>query len=37
LNRGKEIRRAMPLIKSGKTVDAHSLTDEAVDLRSLAD
>lgn len=36
LNRGKEIRRAMPLIKSGKTLDVDQLADESVDLRSLA-
>ena len=35
-NRGKELRRAMPLIKSGKSLDVDRLADESVDLRSLA-
>jgi 3-phenylpropionate/trans-cinnamate dioxygenase ferredoxin reductase subunit len=35
LNRGKELRRAMPLIKARACVDSAQLEDEAVDLRSL--
>ncbi|HEY0873567.1 MAG TPA: FAD-dependent oxidoreductase [Vicinamibacterales bacterium] len=35
LNRGKELRRAMPLIKARTTADPHRLRDESVDLRSL--
>lgn len=35
LNRGKELRRAMPLVKARATVDADRLEDETVDLRSL--
>jgi 3-phenylpropionate/trans-cinnamate dioxygenase ferredoxin reductase component len=35
LNRGKDVRRAMPLIKSRHTVDLDRLSDENVDLRSL--
>lgn len=35
LNRGKDVRRAMPLIKARATVDPDHLADEAVDLRSL--
>jgi 3-phenylpropionate/trans-cinnamate dioxygenase ferredoxin reductase component len=35
LNRGKELRRAMPLIKARATVDADRLEDEGVDVRSL--
>jgi 3-phenylpropionate/trans-cinnamate dioxygenase ferredoxin reductase component len=37
LNRGKDLRRVMPLIKSGATVDSRQLGDEAVDLRSLVE
>jgi 3-phenylpropionate/trans-cinnamate dioxygenase ferredoxin reductase subunit len=36
LNRGKDIRRAMPLIKSRETLDPRQLADEDIDLRSLA-
>jgi 3-phenylpropionate/trans-cinnamate dioxygenase ferredoxin reductase component len=36
LNRGKDIRRVMPLIKSREVVDARQLADEDTDLRSLA-
>jgi 3-phenylpropionate/trans-cinnamate dioxygenase ferredoxin reductase subunit len=35
LNRGKDLRRAMPLIKARATVDSAELEDERVDLRSL--
>ena len=35
LNRAKDLRRAMPLIAARETVDAASLADEDVDLRSL--
>jgi 3-phenylpropionate/trans-cinnamate dioxygenase ferredoxin reductase component len=35
LNRGKDVRRVMPLIKARKTVDARQLSDEDVDLRSV--
>ena len=35
LNRGKDVRRAMPLIRSREAVDPGRLTDEDVDLRSL--
>jgi 3-phenylpropionate/trans-cinnamate dioxygenase ferredoxin reductase subunit len=35
LNRGKELRRAMPLVRSRQPVDAQRLQDEAVDVRSL--
>jgi 3-phenylpropionate/trans-cinnamate dioxygenase ferredoxin reductase subunit len=35
LNRGKDIRRAMSLIKARGTVDPLQLEDESVDLRSL--
>ena len=34
LNRGKDVRRVMPLIKSRHTVDLDRLSDEGVDLRS---
>jgi 3-phenylpropionate/trans-cinnamate dioxygenase ferredoxin reductase subunit len=37
LNRGKDVRRAMPLIKTRTTVDLRQLGDEGVDLRSLVD
>jgi 3-phenylpropionate/trans-cinnamate dioxygenase ferredoxin reductase subunit len=36
VNRGKDVRRAMPLIKSRVIVDPRQLADEAVDLRTLA-
>ena len=36
LNRGKDVRRAMPLIRSRGFVDPERLKDEDVDLRSLA-
>jgi 3-phenylpropionate/trans-cinnamate dioxygenase ferredoxin reductase component len=35
LNRGKDVRRAMPLIKARTVVDPHQLSDEGVDLRNL--
>jgi 3-phenylpropionate/trans-cinnamate dioxygenase ferredoxin reductase subunit len=35
LNRGKELRRAMPLIKNRTVVDLRRLGDESVDVRSL--
>ena len=35
LNRGKDIRRAMPLIKARGIVDPDQLEDESVDLRTL--
>jgi 3-phenylpropionate/trans-cinnamate dioxygenase ferredoxin reductase subunit len=35
LNRGKDVRRAMPLIKARTAVDPRQLGDEGVDLRSL--
>ncbi len=35
LNRGKDLRRAMPLIKARTTVDSAQLKDEGVDLRNL--
>jgi 3-phenylpropionate/trans-cinnamate dioxygenase ferredoxin reductase subunit len=35
LNRGKELRRAMPLIEAREMVDAAQLEDEGVDLRGL--
>jgi 3-phenylpropionate/trans-cinnamate dioxygenase ferredoxin reductase subunit len=35
LNRGKDLRRVMPLIKSRRAVDLEQLRDEGVDLRSL--
>ena len=37
LNRGKDVRRAMPLIKARIAVDPHQLADEGVDLRSLVE
>ena len=37
LNRGKDVRRVMPLIKARTTIDPHQLGDEGVDLRSLVD
>jgi 3-phenylpropionate/trans-cinnamate dioxygenase ferredoxin reductase subunit len=36
LNRGKELRRAMPLIAARALVDPRQLADEDIDLRSLA-
>jgi 3-phenylpropionate/trans-cinnamate dioxygenase ferredoxin reductase subunit len=36
VNRGKDVRRAMALIKSREIVDPRQLADEAIDLRSLA-
>ena len=35
LNRGKDVRRAMPLIKARIVIDPRQLADESVDLRSL--
>jgi 3-phenylpropionate/trans-cinnamate dioxygenase ferredoxin reductase subunit len=35
LNRGKEVRRVMPLIKARRPVNLERLRDESVDLRSL--
>ena len=35
LNRGKQLRQVMPLIKSRRSVDPGQLADEAVDLRTL--
>lgn len=35
LNRGKDLRRAVPLIKARRIVDPEKLGDESVDLRSL--
>jgi 3-phenylpropionate/trans-cinnamate dioxygenase ferredoxin reductase subunit len=35
LNRGKDVRRAMPLIKARTAVDPRHLADESMDLRSL--
>src|SRR5688572_5926264 len=35
LNRAKDVRRVMPLIKSRRTVDLDRLRNESVDLRSL--
>jgi 3-phenylpropionate/trans-cinnamate dioxygenase ferredoxin reductase subunit len=35
MNRAKELRRAMPLIRAGTMVDAARLADEDVDLRTL--
>jgi 3-phenylpropionate/trans-cinnamate dioxygenase ferredoxin reductase subunit len=37
LNRGKDVRRAMPLIKARATVDPRQLGDEDVSLRSLVE
>ena len=36
LNRGKELRRAMALVKARKPIDSEKLRDEDVDLKSLA-
>jgi hypothetical protein len=35
LNRAKDLRRVMPLIKARRPVDLEQLGDEGVDLRSL--
>ena len=35
LNRAKDLRRVMPLIKARRPVDLEQLRDESVDLRSL--
>jgi 3-phenylpropionate/trans-cinnamate dioxygenase ferredoxin reductase subunit len=35
LNRGRDIRRAMPLIRSRQTIDPAQLADDDVDLRGL--
>ena len=37
LDRGKDVRRVMPLIKARTTVDPHQLGDENVDLRRLVE
>ena len=37
LNRGKDVRRVMPLIKARDTVDPRQLGDEGMDLRSLVE
>ena len=37
LNRGKDVRRVMPLIKARVAVDPRQLGDEDVDLRGLVD
>src|SRR5687768_7875846 len=37
LNRGKDVRRVMPLIKARTAVDPRQLGDDGVDLRSLVD
>jgi 3-phenylpropionate/trans-cinnamate dioxygenase ferredoxin reductase subunit len=37
LNRGKDVRRVMPLIKARTAVDPRQLADDGVDLRSLVD
>jgi 3-phenylpropionate/trans-cinnamate dioxygenase ferredoxin reductase subunit len=37
LNRGKDVRRVMPLIKARTAIDPRQLGDEGVDLRSLAE
>ena len=37
LNRGKDVRRAMPLIKARTAVDPRQLADEGMDLRSLVE
>lgn len=36
LNRGKDVRRVMPLIRSRRAVDLDRLRDESVDLRQLS-
>jgi hypothetical protein len=35
LNRAKDVRRVMPLIKARRAVDLEQLRDEGVDLRTL--
>jgi 3-phenylpropionate/trans-cinnamate dioxygenase ferredoxin reductase subunit len=35
LNRAKDVRRAIPLIKSRRTLNLGQLQDESIDLRSL--
>jgi hypothetical protein len=35
LNRGKDVRRVMPLIRSRAVVDVDRLQDEHVDLRAM--
>ena len=35
LNRAKDVRRVMPLIKARRPVNLEQLRDESVDLRSL--
>jgi hypothetical protein len=37
LNRAKDVRRVMPLIKSRRAVNLDQLRDEGVDLRTLRD
>jgi len=37
MNRGKDVRRAMPLIKARAAVDPAQLADDGVDLRSLVE
>jgi 3-phenylpropionate/trans-cinnamate dioxygenase ferredoxin reductase subunit len=37
LHRGKDVRRAMPLIKARRVVDPRQLADEGLDLRNLHD
>lgn len=37
LNRGKELRRGMGIVKARKPVDETTLADEAVDLKTLSD
>ena len=37
VNRGRDVRRAMALIKSRQVVDAKALRDEDVDLRKMAE
>jgi len=36
VNRPRDVRRAMPLIKAGARLDPEALRDEDVDLRTLA-
>ena len=36
LNRGKDVRRVMPLIRARHKVSLEQLADESIDLRSLA-
>ncbi len=36
VNRGKDVRRSMPLIRARSVVEAAALRDEGVDLRKLA-